>query len=127
MKVKIEPKISRSQLPIQVFMNGSKGIPQVTVHPTTSDIAWVKSFEAPAELIDKENLTYKSEIVLNQTGTYTVTIKDQDTQQSETIQINDQTYLPFFQEIGFFSFLFAMMMAGVILWVRREMNATSKK
>ena len=116
MELTIIPENPRTLLPIVVDVTqvpASEAL-KVTVKPVDQANRHVKPFSVSVSLYAPGH--YHGEFWLENAGGYEVTAKTGTEIKSVTLSLEEQTFLPFFDEIGFFSLLFFVMAIGVYLW-----------
>lgn len=108
MKVKILNKDDiRENVPIEIDIEGAKGKPQI----------FVKKLGKVDALAQKNG--YKATFWTTKKGTYKITIKDQVHTITKNIIVEEQSYITFKQEFGFFLLIFSFVSIGLIIWMKR--------
>jgi len=114
MELTIIPENPRTLLPIVVDVTQVSERPVVSVKSVGETNRHVKAFVVNVKLYGPGH--YHGEFWLENAGDYALTAKAGKEIRTVNLSLEEQTFLPFFDEIGFFSLLFFVMAIGVYLW-----------
>lgn len=120
MKVELSTQNVRSMLPARVIISECPANVSVEVKSADTESSWFKPFAV--ELTRKQPSQCEGEVVIAAPGKYQVTAYSGELVVTKELLVAEQKYLEFGSEFGAFASLFIIMMAGMILWVRKKMK-----